>query len=212
MNIKNRQNIKFNYKRKLYHRLISIKSKFKSILSFIKVKCNIKMFHFFKNYYTFVIYNFFEIKYYIIKYVKDKYGLRKDLNFFFLNKYLFISIFYNIFFNYNKSKFNFFTFKLNKNNSFIKLLLFNLLNLLNSNIYSNIKVHNILNTKLLLVSANFMRFYINYNYIKTLWSDYNIFNKRNYRRKLISKYKYPIIGYKMAFHGRFSRKQKSSSI
>jgi hypothetical protein len=206
INLRNRQ-VKFNYRTNWNNKLYNFKYKFQQLLGSIITKFNVKILNFFKYYYSFIIYNFFEIKYYI----KNKYRLEKNLNYYILNKYLFISIFYSIFFNFNKSKFNFFTFKLN-NNNFIKLLLFNLLNTFNSNIYNNIKLFNILNTPLLLVSANFMKFYIYYNYLKSLWLTYNVLNKHDLRKKLVGKYKNAIVGYKMAFHGRFSRKQKSSSI
>ena len=79
-------------------------------------------------------------------------------------------------------------------------------------LYINNKIYKIYNTNLLYMSTMFSKFYIYYNYIKVIWLQNYSINKRNLRSCILNAYKYSIVGYKMGFYGRFSRKQKASSI
>ena len=45
-----------------------------------------------------------------------------------------------------------------------------------------------------------------------LWQSFQGFNKRNIRNNYVLKYKSSLMGYKIAFRGRFTRKQRASSL
>jgi ribosomal protein S3 len=63
-----------------------------------------------------------------------------------------------------------------------------------------------------LVFTNIIKHYINFNFFKFLWDIVNKFNKRNLRNDINQYKKSGLIAFKMAFKGRFSRKQRASSI
>jgi ribosomal protein S3 len=66
--------------------------------------------------------------------------------------------------------------------------------------------------KLINFSLYFYKNILNYEYLKKLWWKFNNFNLRNIRQKYIVKYKSILMGFKFAFRGRFSRKQRASFI
>jgi hypothetical protein len=69
-----------------------------------------------------------------------------------------------------------------------------------------------LNLKNLSVPAFFLKSLLGFRYFKYIWVQLNKANYRNVRSANIAKYHSALLGYKLAFKGRFSRKQRSSNI
>lgn len=58
----------------------------------------------------------------------------------------------------------------------------------------------------------FLKNLLKYNYFKYMWLKFKNLNLRNIRSSESLKYRSILIGYKLAFKGRFSRKQRASNI
>jgi len=71
---------------------------------------------------------------------------------------------------------------------------------------------NVLKKKIIFINSFFLKNYINYVYLKHVWSMFNKINLRNIRQRYFFKYKSILMGFKISLKGRFSRKQRASSI
>lgn len=67
-----------------------------------------------------------------------------------------------------------------------------------------------LNKQIICISSFFYKNYINYIYLKNVFNRFQHLNMRNIRQRYNIKYKGILMGFKMAFRGRFSRKQRAS--
>jgi hypothetical protein len=77
------------------------------------------------------------------------------------------------------------------------------------------KSRHILNENIFYISSSFLNNYLKYNYLKYSYTKLHLFfkyNKLKSRIKFLDKNKSSILGFKLHFLGRFSRKQRSSSI
>ena len=64
----------------------------------------------------------------------------------------------------------------------------------------------------LFISTFFIKNLINFNYFKYIWLQIKTFNTREFRSKNLKCNKSFLLGFKLAFKGRFSRKQRASNI
>lgn len=69
-----------------------------------------------------------------------------------------------------------------------------------------------INYRSIYLSSFFYKNIFNFNILKLLWSKLKIINKRNLRQQYLPKYKSHIMGFKMIFRGRFSRKDRASKM
>ena len=125
----------------------------------------------------------------------------------YIYKYMEIGIFFH--FLYGKLQNNINTNIENfKKGKFIKNIILNFYNIT----YENIEKFKILYINCLLLISNITKNFINFNFIKFLWSNIEVLNKRNIRKDE-NLYKVSgIFAFKMSFKGRFSRKQRASNI
>lgn len=132
-----------------------------------------------------------------------------DFKFFYLEQYIDLIQFYKYIIILNNSH----SSLLNSNNIIQYLQWsFYYLTFFKQPIYNNnIKFH-IVPANLLYLSTMFSQYYLNYFYYKYLWLRVISMKKRLLRKQIISDYDIGLMGYKMAFKGRFSRKQRSRSI
>ena len=161
-----------------------------------------------------------------LKYLKILFRNNLYLNYLNINSLCF----YNIYMHHKNIKYN--TFK-----QFIKIfyiciyykvfIIFNKINIKNKIIFNNLFLNafDIFNymscyikykRKIALKIVNFSLFFykniLNYEYLRKLWWNFKILNLRNIRQKYLIKYKSILMGFKFAFRGRFSRKQRASFI
>ena len=69
-----------------------------------------------------------------------------------------------------------------------------------------------LNVNHLLISSNIIKYFMNFSYFRVLWNLVHPFNKRDARKNMHLYKASGLIAFKMAFKGRFSRRQRASSI
>jgi ribosomal protein S3 len=62
------------------------------------------------------------------------------------------------------------------------------------------------------ISAFFIKNLLKFNYFKYIWSQIKKINLRNARGNNVARYRSILVGFKLAFKGRFSRKQRASDI
>jgi hypothetical protein len=62
------------------------------------------------------------------------------------------------------------------------------------------------------ISAFFIKNLLKFNYFKYVWLQIKQINLRNERSKNILRHRSVLVGFKLAFKGRFSRKQRASDI
>jgi ribosomal protein S3 len=62
------------------------------------------------------------------------------------------------------------------------------------------------------ISAFFIKSLLKFNYFKYIWSQIKKINLRNARGNNVARYRSILVGFKLAFKGRFSRKQRASDI
>lgn len=67
-----------------------------------------------------------------------------------------------------------------------------------------------MNNANIFISSFFLKNFINFNVAKAAWLNFKKLNMRNGRQKYLVKHKSGIMGFKMVFKGRFSRKQRAS--
>jgi hypothetical protein len=100
------------------------------------------------------------------------------------------------------------------NNDYVILVIYSFFynnNLLNINVMSNV------NTKYVVMSHYFFKSFMFYTYVQYSFNylfDYLKINKKSYYFKMKELYSTSsfILGYKMSFKGRFTRKQRASSV
>ena len=213
-----------NYKEKFNIYIKKEKKKFFFFLFFFYSLYNLIYFMYYNKNFIWISFNIYLYKQYINKYYFNNYSYLFFKKFYILKliKYMLIKFKYKLFFYWvNKNYFkiikkflnlkffnNFYFFKVQEYTNkilFIKYILNNAL-LINFKLYIKVK------TDLLLLSKLFFNFYLNFIYIKYLWLKYIEFNKHNIRNIYKIKYKSILMGYKISFKGRFSRKQRASSL
>ena len=118
-------------------------------------------------------------------------------------KTIYITIFYKIFILFNKMIF--------KSQAYFNILLLNTFDILNYMSYF-IRYKYKSSVKLINFSLFFYKNILHYEYLKRYWWKFKNYNLRNIRQKYIVKYKSILMGFKFAFRGRFSRKQRASFI
>ena len=191
-----KKDYKIYLKNKMYnYKLIFIKK-----LNMMNIILYLWYLNFYKKNKTFISFDIIEFNQYVFKELKNK-------NYFLIKKFISINIFYNIFLNINNK---FYIIELN-NYKYINSV-FNSLYINNNILYYNIEKYKKIYTNLLFTSINIKKLYLNYHYYKILWLKSIGFKKRIWRNKEDNDKKPIIIGYKMSFRGRFSRKQRASSI
>lgn len=133
-----------------------------------------------------------------------------------IDKYMKINVFFEFFYGKLQNNFNLdfpiskLRRKINsKNKIHIYLYFISKLNSLN---YFNIKKFKLININFFLIFTNIIKYYIDFKFFKNLWNIINNYNRRNLRHDINKYKKSGLIAYKMAFKGRFSRKQRASSI
>jgi hypothetical protein len=121
---------------------------------------NSNIFLYYKNINTYIFLNLFELRTYI------KIYYNKYIKYIIINKFIFLNFLYYIFLNiFNKNILNTFTFEDIK---FKNIIILNILKSFNMIIFLNLKQFKKVDINLLLISSNFIKFYIHYNYIKLL--------------------------------------------
>lgn len=118
-------------------------------------------------------------------------------------KLFYISIFYKIFITFNKLIF--------RSQTYFNLIFLNAFDILNY-IPWFVKYKRKSSVKLITFSLFFYKNIMNYEYLRKFWWKFKNFNLRNIRQNYIVKYKSILMGFKFAFRGRFSRKQRASFI
>ena len=183
------------------------KKNFIKILQFIFLSYSKNFYNKIKKNNSMITIDFFIFKLFILK--SDKHSLLID-------KYLKIHIFFDFFYGKLQNNFNINFLRSNNkkkvnwsNKKNIFLYFFTKLNYLS---YSNIKKFRIIKIDYLLIFTNIIKSYITFNFLQNIWDVVNKFNKRNSRTDVGQYKKSNLIAYKMSFKGRFSRKQKASSI
>ena len=116
---------------------------------------------------------------------------------------IYISTFYKIYILFNRLVL--------KNTAYYNILFLNTFDMLNF-ISHFIRYKYKSPVKLINFSIFFYKNILHYEYLKRYWSKFKNFNLRNIRQEYIFKYKSILMGYKFAFRGRFSRKQRASFI
>jgi hypothetical protein len=119
-------------------------------------------------------------------------------NFLKIYKYIYINIFINFYWELN----------LLKKQKILNNIIYKIYNflLINTNNKLNIGL------KKFYFSIFFFNNLLKFNYFKYIWLQIKKFNARNIRNSNIIKYYSMLLGYKLAFKGRFSRKQRASNI
>lgn len=204
-----RKELKFLYKRTIkkqkpfwfwHYKFLLINKKIKYLK---RIRINVKLFYkiflfyFYKFYYKNKTFLFFDI---IVLCKK----INKKINLQFIKKFVYIQIFYKCLLEsyYLQSK------KFNK--VILNILFFKVFLLLQFNFFYFIK--KVINTKIIFISSFFFNKYINFKYLKFIWYSFKKYNFRKVRDLYRPRYKGIMSGYKMAFRGRFSRKQRASFI
>lgn len=190
---------KKNYKIK-FRKLIFFTKKrlIKKIKIFFKYS-NKVFFYYYKKNFTFFNFNLYQFKIFLIK---NK--LKKE-------EYIELYFFYNLFYGKLQNNFNIDFIKFNTK-IMKKNLYYEYCHNINFIDYSNNQRFRMLNINHLLVSSNIIKHFMNFGYFKALWNTVNLFNKRNARKNRHLYKVSGLIAFKMAFKGRFSRKQRASSI
>jgi hypothetical protein len=196
LNFKNKQN-KDPYKLQNYRAMFSKKVKRYKALLKKTLKCLKIMF---KNtlYISYIknnSLNFYNTYIYQKKAINNKYKI--------FIKLFYISIYYKIYIMFNRLVL--------KSKVYFNILFsnaFDLLNYMSSLIQYKAKSP----VKLINFSLFFLKNILNYEYLRRYWWKFKNFNLRNIRQNYIVKYKSILMGFKFAFRGRFSRKQRASFI
>lgn len=197
---------------KLVEKIMKIKSK-KKFIRLLKLMffCYNKILYnkIKKNNIIFTI-EFFWFKYHLIK------NKKKSKKLSIISKWIKIEVFFDFFYGKLQNDFNvnFWRAKLKrrmrwKKKRSIFTFIFSRLNYLS---YNNIKKFKIININYLLIFTNIIKYYVDFNFFILLWDIASKFNRRNSRHNLNEYKKSGLIAFKMAFKGRFSRKQRASSI
>lgn len=196
LHFKNKQNkqpyVLYNYKSMFLKKVNRYKNLLKRTLKCLKVLLKN---HLYINYQTNNFLIFFNVYIYHKK--------TKNTNYKNFRKMVYISIFYKVFILFNKVVF--------KSKAYFNFIFLNTFNVLNFMSYF-IKYKQKLPVKLINFSMFFYKNILHYEYLKRYWSKFKNFNLRNIRQKYIFRYKSVLMGYKFAFRGRFSRKQRASFI
>lgn len=186
----------YNYKYLYSQRKIQYKKKITNYIKLFNIFLKYFYFKYYKSYKNFLLYT-------IIK-------CHKEFEF---NYHFFIKIFYiNL---YYRGLIEFFVIDNSVYNSkeiYIKNIIYYIFLLLKNSLYYFKKKVFKYNNKHIIISSYFYKNYINFKYLEFIWMLYKKFNYRFIRDKYIPKFKSMIMGYKMAFRGRFSRKQRASFI
>ena len=196
-----KKDYKIYFKYKIYnYKLVFIK-----ILNLINIILYLWNFNFYKKNKTFLSFDIIEFKQYILKEKLES----NNIKLFYIKKFISINIFYNIFLNINNNKL--YIIELLNDYNYINNIFYSIY--INNNVlYNNIYKYKKIYTNVLYLSINFTKLYLNYNYYKILWLKLIGFKKKIWKNKDENDVKSVIIGYKMSFKGRFSRKQRASSI
>jgi hypothetical protein len=195
LNLRNKQNkdpyILYNYKSLFLKKVNRYKILLKNYLKYLKVlfKGN-----FYKNYLNINTFHFYNTYMY---YKKMK------SNFINFIKLFYICIFYRSFLTFNKLNL--------KSKTYFNKLFSNTYNIF-AYISDFIKYKFKVPLKIINFSSFFFKNILNYEYLKRCWLKFKNFNLRNIRQQYIVKYKSILMGFKFAFRGRFSRKQRASFI
>lgn len=196
LHFKNKQNkypyTLHNYKALFHKKVRRYKAVLTKTLKYLKLLVKNILYVNYLNNNSLIIYNTF------IYNKNFKYKIFKDFT-----KLFYISIFYRVFITFNKIVL--------KSKIYFNILFLNAFDTLNYMSYF-IKYKRKLPVKLINFSLYFYKNILNYEYLKKLWWKFNNFNLRNIRQTYIVKYKSILMGFKFAFRGRFSRKQRASFI
>lgn len=196
LNFKNKQNkdpyTLHNYKALFLVKVRKYKNLLRKTFKYLKVLVKNLLYINYRNNNSLIFYNIY------IYHLNSKNVKFKDFK-----KLFYISIFYKVFITFNKIIF--------KNKVYSNILFLNALDILNY-MPNFIKYKRKLPLKLVNFSLYFYKNILNYEYLRKLWWKFQNFNLRNIRQKYIIKYKSILMGFKFAFRGRFSRKQRASFI
>jgi len=118
-------------------------------------------------------------------------------------KLFYICVYYKIFLIFNKIAF--------KGFAYINMLFLNVFDIFSYMSYF-VKYKRKVMLKVINFSLYFYKNIFNYEYLKLFWWKFQHFNLRNIRQKYIVKFRSILMGFKFAFRGRFSRKQRASFI
>ena len=172
------------------------KKKFKNSLIFNYILFLDQFYIYYKNNNTLIYFN-------IILYYKHN---LKKLFFLRFLKVFNINIFYKLYIIYNKLQYY---FSIKSINIILNQLYLNIFNIFKP-IQNKIFYKKFLNYKIIAISTFFYINILNFEYLKYLWAKFKMFNLRNIRKQYIPKYRSYLMGFKMSFRGRFSRKQRAS--
>lgn len=131
-----------------------------------------------------------------------------------INKFIKIYFFFSFFYGKLQNNLNFklLNFKNFKNLKGKKQIFYYYFTQFNNFIYLNIKKFRVINVSHLLIQSNIIKNFLDFSFFRYLWIGIAKFNKRN-GRKNYNLYKISsLIAFKMALKGRFSRRQRASSI
>ena len=167
------------------------KYKFKNLIK------NFSLLYVKENYMYYIVNNHYMYDWFIYFYNKNLFQntIKEYTN---LYKYLYINIFTNYYWELNLIK--------------KQKIVDNIVNRVNNFSIINLVYKLNFNLKKIYISAFFIKNLINFNYLKYIWLELKKFNARNLRNKIIRRHKSILLGYKLAFKGRFSRKQRVSNI
>ena len=202
LNLKNKQN-KDPYTLYNYKAMFSIKvKKYKNLLiktfKYLKVLFKNILYLNYLNNNSLIFYNIFV---YHQKSINT--NVKNSIKFKNFKRLFYISIFYKVFISFNKL-----ILKTKAYSNTLFLNTFDNINYMSYFIQSKRK----LPLKLVNFSIFFYKNILNYEYLRKVWWKFKNLNLRNIRQKYIVKYKSILMGFKFAFRGRFSRKQRASFI
>ena len=202
LNFKNKQN-KDPYTLYNYKAMFSIKvKKYKNLLiktfKYLKVLFKNILYLNYLNNNSLIFYNIF-----IYHQNSKSTNIKNNIKFKNFKRLFYISIFYKVFISFNKL--------ILKTKAYSNTLFLNTFDNINYMSYF-IKNKRKLPLKLVNFSIFFYKNILNYEYLRKVWWKFKNFNLRNIRQKYIIKYKSILMGFKFAFRGRFSRKQRASFI
>lgn len=142
----------------------------------------------------------------------NKFKLRKK--YFFKRKKLYINTLYILLFNYNRKSGinNYYKNNININLHFLNNLFLNNYKLIQCTLFYSYKIIKKINNKFISISAFFNKNISNFHILKTMWLAFKKINVRNVRHQYIPLYYSNIMGFKMVFKGRFSRKERASKM